>query len=309
MLHPDEIALKLHTAHDGTVWYASGIAAPRSSGQISDVFLMSPPVYKMGLRIRVLGVPQNAELITALYLRRRKNEIASVEVAGPNICESREELDDPEIVIHRMRTNILASACGGWHTINEDDYLTYALVARMQRTADAFDSTTAAYYQAHPVYRALSFIPTLSAENAAKLVKIIVDPRWYVDRRSPERGGKLALYMGLTPDVQKRVSDSSKLIHKSRDVRCDIVLETWKSQHAGSIDLVDPRNFLYRIYKAAGEGWRGDLRASQAFLRYLRYNWLAAIERRTGVKDGLFAPDMFFKTPGEQGAYKQHMAV
>lgn len=309
MQQQDEVAIKLHTAQDGAIWYSQGIAAPKSSGLSADLFLLSSVVNKLGLRVRTLGVPQNAELITALYLRRRKNEVISVEVAGPNICEAPEELTDPELVIHRMRATALASACGGWHTVNEADYLTYALIARMQRTGDAFDSTTSAYYHAHPVQQALSFIPTLSSENAARLIKTIVDPRWYVDRRSPERNGKLALYMGLTPDVQKRVSDSTKLIHKGRDLRCGLVLETWKNQHPGSVDLVDPRNFLYRVHKAAGEGVRGDLRASQTFLRYLRYNWLAALERRTGARDGLFAPDMFFKTPGEQEAYKQHMAV
>lgn len=307
MQQQDEVALKLHIDKDGIVWYASGIAAPCSSGQIADVFLLTPLMHKMGLRIRTLGIPQNAELITALYLRRRKNEISAVEVAGPNICESHDELQDPELVIHRMRATALASACGGWHTVTEADYLTYSLISRMARTGDAFDSTTAAYYQAHPAQQALSFIPTLSREHAARVLKTIVDPRWYVDRRSPERNGKLALYMGLTPDVQKRVSDATKLIHKGRDIRCGLVLEAWKGQHPGSVDLADPRNFLYRVYKAAGEGVRGDLRASQTFLRYLRYNWLAALERRGGAKDGLFAPDMFFKTPGEQEAYKQHM--
>lgn len=305
----DEAAIKLHTAKDGVVWYAAGIASPRPSGQVTDLFLLSPVVNKLGLRVRILGTHENAELITALYLRRRKNDVISIEVAGPNICESHDELLDPELVIHRMRATSMASSCGGWHTVNDADYLTYALIARMQRTGDAFDATTAAYYHAHPVQRALSFIPTLSNENAARLLKTIVDPRWYVDRRAPEHNGKLALYMGLTPDVQKRVSDSTKLIHRSRDLRCGLVLETWKNQHPGSVDLADPRNFLYRVHKSAGEGVRGDLRASQAFLRYLRYNWLAVLERRTGTRDGLFAPDMFFKTPGEQEAYNQHMAV
>lgn len=309
MLQPDEVALKLHTADDGIVWYAAGITAPRSSGQISDVFLQSPEVYKMGLRVRVLGVPQNAELITSLYLRRRKNEVAAVEVAGPNICEAPDELLDPELVLHRMRTTTLSSACGGWHTLNDTDYLTYALLGHMRRTGDAYDNTTAAYYQAHPLHKPMSFIPTISPQYMTKLVKTVIDPRWYVDRRAPERSGKLALFMGLTPACQQRINDTARLIHKPRDLRCGLVLEAWKTLHAGSVDLQNPRNFLYRIYKAAGEGWHGDLRASQAFLRYLRYNWLAALERRPGVKDGLFAPDMFFKTPAEQAAYKEHISA
>lgn len=301
----DESSIKLHTAGDGHVWYAAGVHTAANSEQILDSFLLSNALSGIGLRVRILGVPQNAELITALYLRRRKNEVTSIEIAGPNICETPEELEDPESVLHRMRTTSLASSCGGWRTLSDADYLTYALIARLNRTGGAFDSVAATYFHAHPIYRALSYIPSLSWEHAAQVMKIIVDPRWYVDRRAPERQGKLELYMGLTPAVQKRVSDANKLLVKSRDLRCAAVLEAWKTHHLGAVDLNDPRNFLYRIYKASGEGVKGDLRASQAFLRYLRYNWLDAADRRKGAKDGLFAPELFFKTPGERETYER----
>jgi hypothetical protein len=141
----------------------------------------------------------------------------------------------------------------------------------------------------------------------AQVVRTIVDPRWYVDRRAPERQGKLELYMGLTPSVQKKVSDETKLLTKVRELRCSTVLEAWKTHHPGAVDLSNPRNFLYRIHKASGEGIRGDLRASQAFLRYLRYNWLDAADKRKGAKDGLFAPELYFKTPAERETYERHM--
>ena len=54
-------------------------------------------------------------------------------------------------------------------------------------------------------------------------------------------------------------------------------------------------------------GARGDLRASQAFLRYLTDNWLAGLENRVGVKDGLFIPERFFKTREQRAAYDAHM--
>jgi hypothetical protein len=303
----DEVAIKLHTAANGHVWYATGIHAAQNSQQIVDTFLLSSVISGMGLRVRILGVSQNAELITTLYLRQRQREIASIEIAGPNICETREELADPETVLYRMRATSLASACGGWHTIGEADYLTYALIARLQRNTSVYDATAAAYLHAHPVFHALTFIPTLSAPPVAQVIKAIVDPRWYVDRRSPERQGKLELYMGLTPGVQKRVSDNHVLLHKPRELRCAAVLEAWKNKHPGSVDLAEPRNFLYRVHHAAGGGVKGDLRASQSFLRYLRYNWLDAADKRRGAKDGLFAPELFFKTPGEQEAYRLHM--
>jgi hypothetical protein len=65
---------------------------------------------------------------------------------------------------------------------------------------------------------------------------------------------------------------------------------------------------LYRIHAAARGGDKGDLRASQAFIRYLRYNWLSGLESRKGAKDGLFAPNLFFKTPAERAAYLEHMS-
>lgn len=306
-LQTDETSIKLHTAKDGKVWYATGINTAQNSEQILDSFLLSNVINGMGLRVRVLGVPQNAELIISLYLRRRKSEVVSIEVAGPNICESPDELADPETVLYRMRSTALASACGGWHQVSEADYLTYALIGRLNRMNGAFDSVAATYLQAHPVFHALTLIPTLSRSHVAQVIQMIVDPRWYVDRRAPERQGKLELYMGLMPSVQKKVSDATELLIKARELRCATVLEAWKTHHPGAVDLADPRNFLYRIYKASGEGAKGDLRASQAFLRYLRYNWLDATCRRKGAKDGLFAPELFFKTPGERETYERHM--
>jgi hypothetical protein len=73
--------------------------------------------------------------------------------------------------------------------------------------------------------------------------------------------------------------------------------------------MQNPANFLYRIHAHYGGGATGDLRGSQSFVRYLRHNWLAAIENRIGPRDGLFVPDLFFKTPDECKSYAAHMQV
>jgi hypothetical protein len=178
----------------------------------------------------------------------------------------------------------------------------------MQRTNFVFDDAAQAYFRMHPAHKALTFIPTLDAEVAAQLLATIVDPRWYVDRKSPDRAAKLELFLGLTPQVQTSVSTPKRLLHKGRELRCANVLRAWKTAEPDAIDLHDPANFLYRIHKAAKGGAKGDLRASQAFVRYLRYNWLDGIENRRGTKDGLFAPNLFFKTPAERAAYAEHMS-
>jgi hypothetical protein len=303
----DESVIKLHTDANGYIWHASGINPPTNSEQKIDLFLLSPVLRGIGLAVRVLGIPQNAELISALYLRRYKNEIRLVEIAGPNIVHTAEELNDPHVVLQRMRSVDISPAAGGWHELSMHDYPTYAMLGRLSRANYSFDEAAQAYFKIHPAYNALKFIPTLSEENAAHLLSLIVDPRWYVDRRAPDRAAKLELYLGLTPQVQKRVSMPKTILAKKREVRCAHVLQAWKTADAAKVDLTDPANFLYRIHKAIGGGDKGDLRASQAFIRYLRYNWLAGLEKRKGTKDGLFAPELFFKTPAECAAYAEHM--
>lgn len=303
----DETIIKLHTADDGKVWYARGISSVKNSEQIVDSFLLSPVVSGVGLTFRVLGVRQNAELICALYLRRYKGEVRAIEIAGPNILDSQYELGSPELVVQRMRTATVAAACGGWHQLTIHDYPTYAMLARMLRTNYDYDDSVQQYFQMHPAHKALEFIPTLDPASAAKLLINIVDPRWYIDRRRPERIKKLELFLGLTPAVQHKVSNSKKLLTKTREFRCAAVLNSWKTQPLEKVDLKNPANFLYRIQQAAGGGPKGDLRASQAFIRYVNDNWLSGLENRKGVRDGLFAPDLFFKTPAERESYEYHM--
>jgi len=306
---PDENIVKLYVASDNRVWYSVGIGPPINSAQTVDEFLFTPVIHGLSNVVRIVGVPQNAELISALYLRRNSGEIRGVEIAGPNILHSFDELQDPSIVLSRMRSVDIASAAGGWHSITMRDYPTYAMLARMLRNNFVFDDATAAYFKVHPVRKALLFIPAVAEAEAAKLMTTIVDPRWYVDRRSPDRAAKLELYLGLTPQTQLHVSDKKCILTRAREFRCQNVLSVWKTQDSETVDLQNPANFLYRIRNAARGGAKGDLRASQAFIRYLRYNWLSAIETRPGVKDGLFVPNLFFKTPAECAAYAEHMST
>lgn len=304
---PDEQILKLHTATSGHVWYSAGVGPAVNSELIADAFLNSGVISGLGVTVRILGVQQNAELISALYLRRHKKEIRAVEVAGPNVLHTADEFFDPVTVLRRMRAVDISSAAGGWHVLSVADYPTYAMMARMARTNFVFDEPARAYFQIHPARKAALFIGTLSEPETAKLLTTIVDPRWYVNRQAPERSGKLELYLGLTPQIQTCVSDPQYILRRQREFRCANVLAAWKTKDPAAVDLHAPANFLYRIYAAAKGGAHGDLRASQAFIRYLRHNWLAALDTRKGVHDGIFVPKMFFKTPAECQAYAEHM--
>lgn len=305
----DETAIKLHTADDGIIWYATGINPPVSSNQTLDTFLLSTVITRPSTNVRILGIPRNAEIIASLYARKRGKELATICIAGPNICESMQELSDPVLTIMRMRDVCVPASCGGWHEMAENEYHIYALIARAQRTAaDWYDATARIFYEAHPLYKAINFVAGVSHRDAAILLTTIVDPRWYVDRRRADNRVKLELYLGLTPKTQRRVSDDKKLIHRGRDLRCFQTMLCWKTTTSDKVDFNDPAGFIWRVWQAAGGGPKGDLRASQAFVRYVYSNWLDALTTRKGSQDGLFMADKFFKTPVERQSFLAHFA-
>lgn len=308
---PDEISIKLHTAADGNVWYLPGINPPKNSHQTPAAFLSSSVLAQKGLHVRLLGVPQNAELIVGLYTRQSSGTLRSVEVAGPNRIRNYAATPPAEI-LSQMRLIAESPAVGGFHRVTQHDYPTYGLLLRQQNgqfsEADP-EFPGRSFLVMHPAARALSFIPNLNIVALARLLSTIVDPRWYVDTRMPDRTSKLELFMGLTPQTQAVVSDPAVIVIRPREQRCATVLACWKTKDPATVDLAEPGNFLYRIRAAHPDGVKGDLRASQAFLRYLRHTWLAGLEGRKGAKDGLFAPDLFFKTPTEVAAYNLHMAT
>lgn len=307
MLH-DASCLKLHVPASGIVWYADGLNPAECSNQTIEYFLDSHIVSQINLSVRLLGTAQNAELITALYSRKKNRKLGSIYLAGPNVCESALELNDPPLTFRRMRDAELATSCGGWHAMTDVDASIYNLLVRMQRQPEWFDIIGRVYYEMHPVYKAISFIPGVNHRGVAQLMATIIDPRWYVDRRHPENPNKLKLFLGLTPKTQRRVSDAAKIVYRGRDLRCAMVLNCWKTVASDTaVDFDAPANFLWRIYRANGGGYRGDLRASQAFIGYLRAHWLEGLSSKS-LQHELFLPDKFFKADSERQAYYDKMA-
>lgn len=303
----DEDTLKVHTDNSGHVWYCDGVSAPRNSSQTADTFLRSAVVNRLSAQIRLLGAPQNAELIIELFLRRQKREIAHVQVASPRAAGSPDEIADPITALLKMRSLQASASCGGWHSVTMADYAIYALLARFLRNDFVLDDTATTYLHAHPVYKIAKFIPNIDDAALARLLATIIDPRWYVDTRMPERASKLELFLGLTPKIQQRVSRAKTILSKPREFRCANVLQCWKTQTADMAVVDAPREFLWRIWAAAGADAPGDLRASQAFVRFLRLNWLEVLDTRRGKKDGLFLPTRYFKNSTERQAFADFM--
>ncbi len=301
----DETILKLHTAENGEIWYADGVHAPCNSGLLLRGFMES--LQRPQSVVRVLGLAANAPLITALYNHCGHNKIARLEVAGPRVCETAAERRDPAIVLYRMRQCLLPAALGGWHIMAEHDYPSYAIAAHLQMLGELDLPTALHYLSPHPAWRDLQFVQGVNPIAAAKLLAVIRDPRWYINAKRPERTNALRLYLGLTPRIQQAVSAEDQRLENVQELHCQLVRDVWRSGNPPSdADCERPAQFLWRVWRSAGGGWRGDLRASQVLLLYLWYTWLDALARCNRQRGDLFPLERVFKTAAEVDAYKAH---
>jgi len=141
------------------------------------------------------------------------------------------------------------------------------------------------------------------------LFGVLVDPRWYIDLKHPNRLGRVQSFLGLSPSIQRRVA--ARDVTDSATRRCLMVWGCWRN-HGGRVDMAAPGNFLWRIRNAASDPVLGDLRASQAFVSYLIRTWQQQIVRETMpyLREPLFVPEQFFHRGDvdEVQAYKDFAA-
>ena len=317
----DDSVLKLHTDAKGVIWYLDGDRPPRSTS-------LDPLEFSMGttLRtdavVRVLGTHENAPLIEILHNLRLQGKLARVELASPMSCSTSSRLrGDPESVLQDMRRWKAAPSQGGWHELTAGEYASYALLlageTEGQEAADAILAN-------HPAWPCLAIIPHLSVPHLCGLISMILDPRYFVDQQDPDRLSKLESYLGVEPSIASE-PEGSPVRH-----RYDVVVRCWKGSQPTEQELATKPYFIWRTYLSGtskpprsrtdddkvGEGdkvasrddkeydehyrrARGEVRACQKFLSYLRHTWMDALYRLHNRRgEPLFEPDFFF-TPAE----------
>lgn len=304
MIATEEQTLKLQLDQDGRVWRAYGIETPVVCDDL--LVYLDDLRARQGLHIRVLGCKQNASLIVDLYQRYcspRKDGL--LEVATPAVCMDATELMDPSVALYRMRQCTRAPSLGGWHRVNDLDYPTYAIAAQYQKDGQ-FTEHIRRLFEIHPVQKSLSFISSLEQSAATALMSEIIDPRWFIDMRAPERLSRLKNYLGLSP---RYISDVVRdKVKSDRARRCQLAVFAWGWQKETPDDMDAPGAFLWRRYMAAGGGEKGLLRATQAFISFLARAWQGRLVSRSAQADvgDLFTPDAILKG-SEVTAYKRHL--
>lgn len=297
-------SIKLTVGHDGLVWRLDGCGLPHNTGLDCTAFFsqVDLPVSSV---VKVPGLPVNTLLLLGLFQLYKNGVIGRLEVCSPRQLLDLELANDTSLLLYRLRNIQSPSSTGGWHKFNADDFCHYLLVARLFKYQPALQVPLTKVLSNHPSWPALSFIDGLDHENVAALLGVIIDPRWYIDPRKPDRSNKLACYLGLMPRFSGSVR--THRYTSGQGQRYVLVRKCWKDlSKTDPPRSFHPRQFLWRIYEEKGGGFRGELAASKRFISFLRQVWLGEIAGES-ASDTLFSAEEFFSRKDEMAAYKHHL--
>lgn len=283
-VHTDEV--------ERSIWFGTGgslASVWEGSGGIPE-FIAEPWVTDAG-SVRVLGTSANAELIVSLYNQRLTTGLPQfIKIGSPGCCRN---LRDIVTVFHDMMENALPPSVGGWHELAEADYRTYAALAAYQKDGKLSDRVLK-LLEVHPAIPALTFIPSINWDYAIEFLDLMVDPRFHIDRKYPDRNGQLKSFFGLGRgtnsgiyNVRAFLSGREEWKHDSYH-RARVVLGTWYNDVEtviGAGGAVSPDNFLMRVVRQmlvegddrADQDVVAVLKASHIFLRFVKEVWLDSL--------------------------------
>jgi hypothetical protein len=317
--------LKVHRAGDGSVWYVAGdkdaVCSPLNLHDFPD----GPEVSRFS-HVHMLGTWDNAPLISRFYTFKRQRRIASIAVASQMLGRTRAERHNPRLMLARMRNFNWPASLGGYHEVTRFDFVAYLLATYFQfnlSTPGHIDQVLRDY----ALCRYLDFIPHLDRSQLARLVGMILDPRWFTrwdddaDEYNPRDYvlaskrdvARLNQFLGLSPETMPGGTGYTGY-HAVAQGRAQVVLAAWKTTESPPRAALDddPRYFLWKRWRAYGSAAEADLRVSQLFADFIRLGWLDCIYENSvtrgpiGRPDGLFVPEYFFQ-PSEASAFRVHM--
>lgn len=334
--------LRLHTGHDGQIWYMERGGEPAPAGVAPSDFASQKWVLDAEL-VRVFGSRENADLICALHTAQKQaNRSNNVTLGNPRLIP-----DDPrriKTVFGKMSHVEYAASCSGWRKLSDKDYVTYALAGVLSNspswsTHRDHSNLAEQFLKVHPAWPAFSFIDGVDKQAACKIIVTMLDPRWHVDPSKPDARKRLSSTFGLGQDGSKNLAHllvGGPEHPPGRNVDLTrTVLDAWtgSSYVPPAPDKIGPREFLWRIQgKQLKTPVKAMLKACNVFLAFIQGVWLdnltpsrvyAPATRRTGSKSAslvnyarlqpaqvyspqLFVPEYFFEISTEVQAWKTH---
>jgi|TARA_R110000824_G_scaffold304281_5_gene492103 hypothetical protein len=295
--------LRVHTDSGGIVWCGQNGVGAHCTGFSPEEFV-AKSVFKTAPVVRAMGTAENSKLLLAMYERHKKAPVLAkrnIWLASPLICPTKQLRDDPSEVLYRMwQSDTTARVSANWHLMNAVDFNTHLLRVSVDRDQLEHGITDKArvIFQYHPTFSALAFFDQIDLNCSIRMLALILDPRWYVHAERPNRLSKVMNFLGLRP-----ASFRSGTAEQSDSA--DVVCGSWCTHVPSEASYGIPCNFLHRISRYHGGGVRGQLKASEAFVRFVVLHWLQDLSY---TKSKLFDPTLFFKTEAEVIAYNNHMS-
>lgn len=305
----------VHVDTDNRLWTAESGQPPVSYEGGADFFIRNT-AYHPNCTIKMIASLRNTSIILHLYDKKLRAEIKGLQLCSPLVMNKNKTVE--VIMMDMLQWNGWPASLGGWHEFTEDDYPSYYLAKHFAENENSMCGLNTDLIEDtlrfHPAWKALSFIPHLNREKIGKLIATILDPRWFVDTKDPDKNARLENYLGLKPEIQSMVGDPELPRNDAKAFQlrnCKLVMRAWRMGRPVSKNEYDqPNNFLWRIHAMEGCNNKADLRVSQTFIAFLKAVWLDGIyKNKPGSKDGLFVPRYFFNKPDEIESFKAHMEL
>ena len=317
--------LRAHVDRYGQVWYQATDPEPKLFGNVAD--FVASNMSSDFTRVCAVGMRCNAELICQLYETRQR-----IDVCTPMIVEKRADRAKPGPVLFELGLCSWSPSQGGFHEVVDSDYRAYKVASHF--TQGVGNAQMEELLLAHPAWRPLSFIRTISKRDLFNVLAHTIDPRWYIDVCYPDRGSKFYSWLGLYPHTQSGISTPSPGIERMSPGSyltriCAYTMNCWKVGPEAAVrsilDLtgikpismsdrlgIAPWDFCWRAWATGKNPVQADLRGSRLFADFLRQTWLDAIYNNSAAvpdeRATLFRPADFFKHEVEILAYEQHAA-
>lgn len=185
-----------------------------------------------------------------------------------------------------------------WRIVDSDLFNSYLLSTSVDEVSDK----SSAIFRYHPTASIFKYLEAYDTSSCMKFVSEVLDPRWFLHPDRPHRMTRLNRFLGLTPRVFRAIfsGNATEMTGAHNISRAIVVNSCWNVGDLDAVDCSAPRNFLWRIYRERGYGWKGALAASTSFVRFIGLQWR---DKLSGSRRNLFDPSVYFHSQEEVDSY------
>ncbi len=275
----------LHADSNKGIWTVQQGEPPTFLGEVL-------PAKLLAANYRVLGVPDNYDLITSVFPCLQQTDAEGTLLVGsPAICKHYQDLSTEDVLICMTSLNVHDNLVHRWHGVSGKVFNTYLLLRFFKE--EHFSDVVSLIFNQHCLRKYFEFMDADSSLTAVEVISEIVDPRWFINLEKPFKLSKIESYFGLKSNRLLKALKDDKLFPKNPDrIKRPLVLLNFVNSLADS-------SFLKDEAKDIGNEDAKLLFMCKKALQFIVRNWLVEL----GMP-GYFDPHKFFNNPKQIQDYK-----